>query len=89
MTLRLTKHHGLGNDFLVVFHPDVDDPAALAVALNGLIVLFVVSSDRLRGWLDRRLNQGAFDTETAELRESNDDSTEQFDSSTTAGGTAQ
>lgn len=45
-------------------------PAALAVALNGLIVLFVVSSDRLRGWLDNRLNQGAFDTETAELRES-------------------
>jgi len=23
VTLRLTKHHGLGNDFLVVFHPDV------------------------------------------------------------------
>lgn len=28
--LELTKHHGLGNDFLVVFHPDVDDLAALA-----------------------------------------------------------
>jgi diaminopimelate epimerase len=26
---RLTKHHGLGNDFLVVFDPDVDDLAAL------------------------------------------------------------
>ena len=46
-------------------------PAALAVALNGLIVLFVVSSDRLRGWLDTRLNKGAFDSETAELRDSN------------------
>src|SRR5215510_1719537 len=29
-TLTLTKHHGLGNDFLVVFHPDVDDLPALA-----------------------------------------------------------
>lgn len=30
MTLRLTKHHALGNDFLVTFHPHVDDLAALA-----------------------------------------------------------
>ena len=51
-------------------------PAALAVALNGLIVLFVVSSNRLRGWLDDRLNQGAFDNETAELRQSKNDSTD-------------
>lgn len=29
-TLRLTKHHGLGNDFLVVFHPHVDDLPAFA-----------------------------------------------------------
>jgi diaminopimelate epimerase len=29
-TLTLTKHHGLGNDFLVVFHPHVDDLPALA-----------------------------------------------------------
>ncbi len=29
-TLTLTKHHGLGNDFLVVFHPGVDDLAELA-----------------------------------------------------------
>jgi diaminopimelate epimerase len=29
-TLTLTKHHGLGNDFLVVFHPKIDDLAALA-----------------------------------------------------------
>jgi diaminopimelate epimerase len=29
-TLTLTKHHGLGNDFLVVFHPEVDDLPALA-----------------------------------------------------------
>lgn len=29
-TLTLTKHHGLGNDFLVVFDPDLDDLAALA-----------------------------------------------------------
>jgi diaminopimelate epimerase len=32
-TLALTKHHGLRNDFLVVFEPDVADRAALAVAL--------------------------------------------------------
>ena len=25
--MKLTKHHGLGNDFLVVFHPHVDDLA--------------------------------------------------------------
>ncbi len=31
--LTLTKHHGLGNDFLVAFDPGVDDPAALARAL--------------------------------------------------------
>ena len=29
-TLTLTKHHGLGNDFLVVFHPGVADLPALA-----------------------------------------------------------
>lgn len=29
-TLSLTKHHGLGNDFLVVFHPGVADLPALA-----------------------------------------------------------
>lgn len=29
-TLTLTKHHGLGNDFLVAFHPEVDDVAELA-----------------------------------------------------------
>jgi diaminopimelate epimerase len=29
-TLTLTKHHGLGNDFLVVVDPDIDDLAALA-----------------------------------------------------------
>ena len=45
-------------------------PAALAVALNGLVVLFVVSSDRVGGWFEGRLNQGAYDSETAELRES-------------------
>lgn len=31
--LELTKHHGLGNDFLVVFHPPVDDLAELAKRL--------------------------------------------------------
>ena len=30
ITLNLTKHHGLGNDFLVAFHPGVDDLPALA-----------------------------------------------------------
>ncbi len=29
-TLTLTKHHGLGNDFLVAFHPEVDDLPAVA-----------------------------------------------------------
>ena len=28
--LELTKHHGLGNDFLVAFHPGVDDLPSLA-----------------------------------------------------------
>ena len=28
--IELTKHHGLGNDFLVVFHPHVDDLPGLA-----------------------------------------------------------
>jgi len=46
-TLSLTKHHGLGNDFLVTFHPEVDDLAALArrlcdrrrgVGADGLLV---------------------------------------------------
>jgi diaminopimelate epimerase len=31
--LALTKHHGLGNDFLVVFDPAVDDLAVLATRL--------------------------------------------------------
>ena len=47
MQLQLTKHHGLGNDFLVVFHPDHDDLPALArqlcdrhrgVGADGLLV---------------------------------------------------
>jgi diaminopimelate epimerase len=46
-SLTLTKHHGLGNDFLVVFQPGVDDLAALAqrlcdrrrgIGADGLIV---------------------------------------------------
>jgi diaminopimelate epimerase len=46
-TLTLTKHHGLGNDFLVVFHPPVADLPALArqlcdrrrgVGADGLLV---------------------------------------------------
>jgi len=32
-SLTLTKHHGLGNDFLVAFDPDVADPAAFARAV--------------------------------------------------------
>lgn len=32
-SLTLTKHHGLGNDFLVAFHPHVDDLPALARSL--------------------------------------------------------
>jgi diaminopimelate epimerase len=30
MTITLTKHHGLGNDFLVLFHPGTDDDGKLA-----------------------------------------------------------
>jgi diaminopimelate epimerase len=46
-SLTLTKHHGLGNDFLVVFHPQVADLPALArqlcdrrrgVGADGLLV---------------------------------------------------
>ena len=46
-TLTLTKHHGLGNDFLVAFHPGVDDLPGLArrlcdrrrgVGADGLLV---------------------------------------------------
>lgn len=36
-------------------------PAALAISLNGLIVLFVVSSGKARSWLDARLDKGAFE----------------------------
>ena len=32
--LTLTKHHALGNDFLVVFHPRVADLPALARRLD-------------------------------------------------------
>jgi len=35
-------------------------PNALAIALNGLIVLFVVSSNKVRSWLDRRLDRSMF-----------------------------
>lgn len=31
-------------------------PNSLAIALNGLVVLFVVSSDRVRDWLSRRID---------------------------------
>ncbi|MEZ5247816.1 MAG: hypothetical protein R2713_00940 [Ilumatobacteraceae bacterium] len=61
-TLQLTKHHGLGNDFLVVFHPPVP-PArlpALAVALcdrrtgigaDGLLVAESEPGMAARMWL--------------------------------------
>jgi len=32
-------------------------PAALAVALNGIIVIFVVSSTPVRGWIQRSLSE--------------------------------
>jgi len=47
-------------------------PAALAVALNGLIVLFVVSSDKARAWLDRRLNAGFDSSAIGDASESTD-----------------
>jgi ABC-type uncharacterized transport system permease subunit len=37
---------------------DLQIPNALAIALNGLIVLFVVSSNKVRTWLNRRLDRG-------------------------------
>jgi diaminopimelate epimerase len=46
-TITLSKHHGLGNDFLVVFHPEIDDLPAFArrvcdrrrgVGADGLLV---------------------------------------------------
>lgn len=37
---------------------DLQIPNSLAIALNGLIVLFVVSSDRARGWLNSRFSGG-------------------------------
>ena len=50
-------------------------PAALAVALNGIIVIFVVSSTPVRGWIQRSLSEaGLFnrrnDTETESPRHS-------------------
>ena len=33
-------------------------PNALAIALNGLVVLFVVSSDKARAWLNARVGNG-------------------------------
>ena len=54
--LTLTKHHGLGNDFLVVFSPGVDDLPALArqlcdrrrgIGADGLLV-----AERADGWED-------------------------------------
>ena len=45
MTFRLTKHHGLGNDFLVLL-----GPASL---------LAEVGPDRARAWCDRRRGIGA------------------------------
>jgi len=37
---------------------DLQIPNALAIALNGLVVLFVVSSGKARAWIDRRLDSG-------------------------------
>jgi ABC-type uncharacterized transport system permease subunit len=36
---------------------DLQIPPALAVALNGLVVLFVVSSDRARDWISTRFSR--------------------------------
>ncbi len=58
--LTLTKHHGLGNDFLVVFHPGVDDLPALArrvcdrrrgVGADGLLVAESAEGFAARMWL--------------------------------------
>ena len=48
-------------------------PNALAIALNGLIVLFVVSSDKSRNWLNRRLDKGtAFEAEIPDAPDPDD-----------------
>ncbi|MEX2625686.1 MAG: diaminopimelate epimerase [Ilumatobacteraceae bacterium] len=55
--LSLTKHHGLGNDFLVAFDPDVDDLPELArqvcdrrrgIGADGLLVATTVDDGRGR-----------------------------------------
>ncbi len=57
-TLTFTKHHGLGNDFLVVFHPRVDDLPGLArrvcdrrrgVGADGLLIAESPPADQPRG----------------------------------------
>lgn len=57
MTLTFTKHHGLGNDFLVAFEPSVDDLAALAlkvcdrrrgIGADGLVVGEWLADDSIR-----------------------------------------
>jgi diaminopimelate epimerase len=59
-TITLTKHHGLGNDFLVVFHPHVDDLPALArrlcdrrrgIGADGLLVAESEPGYAARMWL--------------------------------------
>ncbi len=51
-TLTLTKHHGLGNDFLVVFHPGVADLPAVSRHLcfrrsgMGVVVFIFSESER-------------------------------------------
>jgi diaminopimelate epimerase len=58
--LSVTKHHGLGNDFLVAFHPDVDDLPALARRLcdrrrglgaDGLLIAESIDGYDARMWL--------------------------------------
>ena len=68
--LTLTKHHGLGNDFLVAFDPDVDDPAELArrlcdrrrgIGADGLLI-----AERTEGY-DARMTLYNADGSRAEM----------------------
>ena len=40
-------------------------PSPLAVALNGIVVIFVVSSGRIRGWIERYLDDRAVESTSA------------------------
>ena len=42
-------------------------PSSLAVALNGIIVIFVISSSRVRAWLEKTLTDSKLFNKTSDL----------------------